>query len=174
MIEIRVHSRGGQGGVTFAQLLAKAAGYDGKYSQGFSVFGCERRGAPVKAFCRVSEKPMTIRSQVYEPDYVIVMDPSLMELPEVMEGLKENTLLVINSRQQENFKGRSVNYDATGIALKLLGKPIVNTAMLGAFAGATGLVSLESLLRAVGDSFPGGVGEANKELVKKSYEEVKK
>lgn len=172
MIEVRIHSRGGQGGVTFAQLLAKAAGYDGKYSQGFSAFGCERRGAPVRAFCRISESPITIRSQVYEPDHVIVLDPTLLGLPDVREGLKEDSLAIINSKNQENLDCKTINYDATSIALEVLGKDIVNTAMLGAFAGVTGIVSLESLIRAVGDVFPGNIGEANKELVKRAHKEV--
>lgn len=174
MIEIRLHGRGGQGAVTAATILARAAGYDDRYAQGFPAFGTERRGAPVKAFCRISDKPITIRSQVYEPDYVVVLDSSLLRLPEVTEGLKDNALLVINSKQQERIKNKSISYDATGIALEALGKPIVNTAMLGALAGASGLVSLESLLRAVGDVFPGKVGELNGGLVRRAYEGVKK
>ncbi len=175
MIEIRIHGRGGQGSVTAATILAKAAGYDDKYSQGYPAFGTERRGAPVRAFCRISEKPITIRSQVYEPDYAIVLDSTLLELPEVIEGLKEESIAVINSKQAVSLNpAKSVSYDATSIALEVLGKPIVNTAMLGAFAKVTGLVSLESLLRAVGDMFPGKLGETNKELVKRAYNEVKK
>lgn len=175
MIEIRLHGRGGQGSVTAATILAKAAGYDNKYAQGFPAFGTERRGAPVKAFCRISEEPITIRSQVYEPDFVVVLDSTLLGLTEVMEGLKGDSLAVINSKNPVKLNpGKSVNYDATSLALEVLGKPIVNTAMLGMFAGITGLVSLESLVRAVGDVFPGKMGEANKELVKKAYEEVKK
>lgn len=174
MIEIRLHGRGGQGSVTAATILAKAAGYDDKYAQAFPAFGTERRGAPVRAFCRISDKPITIRSQVYEPDFVVVLDSSLLGLPEVGEGLKEDSLAMINSKRQEKLGDRIVCYDATSLALEVLGKPIVNTAMLGALAKATGIVSLESLLKAVGDVFPGKVGEANKELVRKAYQEVKK
>ena len=97
LVEIRTHGRGGQGAVTAMELLAKAAGLDGKYAQAFPHFGVERRGAPVKAFCRISNSPITIRSQVYEPDYVMVLDPSLLELPEIREGLKESSIMVTNS-----------------------------------------------------------------------------
>jgi len=88
MVEIRFHGRGGQGAVTAASVLARAAGFDDKYAQGFPAFGVERRGAPVKAFCRISDKPINTRSQIYSPDIIIVLDQSLMHLPEITEGLK--------------------------------------------------------------------------------------
>ncbi len=173
MKEIRFHGRGGQGAVTAAEILAKAAGYDDKYSQGFPAFGVERRGAPVKAFCRISDKPITIRSQVYNPDYLIVLDDSLpTEI--VLEGLKENGVIVINTNKdfitEGNFK--VFKYDATSLALKILGKPIVNTAILGAFAKATNLVSLEGLLKAVEERFEGEAAELNKKLVEEAYKEM--
>lgn len=173
MIEIRLHGRGGQGAVTAATILARAAGYDDRYAQGFPAFGTERREAPVKAFCRISDKPITIRSQIYEPDYVIVLDSTLLGLPEVREGLKKGSIAIINSNGRESLGCRTISYDATSIALEALGKPIVNTAMLGALAGASGLVSLESLLRAVGDVFPGRVGELNRGLADRAYREAK-
>ena len=174
MIEIRTHGRGGQGAVTAMEILAKAAGLDSKYAQAFPSFGVERRGAPVKAFCRISDQPITIRSQVYEPDYVIILDPSLLELPEIKEGLKENSLIVINSNQKPDFTQKSHNYDATSLALEILGRDIVNTALLGVFARVTGTVSLESLLKIMDERFSGKVAELNKQLVERAYNETNK
>jgi pyruvate ferredoxin oxidoreductase gamma subunit len=173
MIEIRFHGRGGQGAVTSAIILAKAVGKEGKHSQAFSAFGPERRGAPVRAFCRISSSPITLRSQVYTPDYVIVLDPSLLNLPEVSEGLKEDSEIIINTDKPVNSPHSTHTYDATKLALGVLGKEIVNTAMLGVFAKATNLVRLESLLDALGEVFSGKVLESNRELVKKAYQEVK-
>jgi pyruvate ferredoxin oxidoreductase gamma subunit len=174
MIEIRFHGRGGQGAVTAAALLAKAAGYDNKFSQGFPAFGVERRGAPVKAFTRIYDQPITIRSQVYKPDYIIILDPSLATLPEVKEGLKPESVIVINAKElNPGFEQKTHFYDATSLALKILGRDIVNTAMLGVFAKATKLVSMESVQRAIDDAFEGKVGELNKDLVKQAYDETK-
>ncbi|MBM4066734.1 MAG: pyruvate ferredoxin oxidoreductase, partial [Planctomycetes bacterium] len=100
MIEIRVHGRGGQGSVTAAELLGFAAHSDGKYAQAFPSFGSERMGAPVQAFVRISDKPIRIRSQVYKPNYVIVQDPTLLEVINVLDGLHENGLLLINSKKK--------------------------------------------------------------------------
>ena len=175
MIEIRFHGRGGQGAVTAAALLAKAAGYDNKFSQGFPAFGVERRGAPVRAFTRISDDIITIRSQVYKPDYLIILDPSLSGLDEVNEGLKPDTVILVNGEiDTSGFEQNVYSYDATSLALKVLGKDIVNTAMLGVFAKATGLVSLESIQEAIGDIFGGKAGELNRELVKKAYDETRK
>jgi len=169
IIEIRFHGRGGQGAVTSAEILAKAAGLDNKFSQAFPNFGPERRGAPVKAYCRIDDQPITNRSHVYRPDYVVVMDPTLAELPEVSDGLKEGSKVLINSDGPIDVKGKSVEYDATGLAIRLLGKNIVNTAMLGALSKMTGLVSIGSLKKAVSDRFPGKVGEMNQKLVEEAY-----
>ncbi|MBW1840096.1 MAG: pyruvate ferredoxin oxidoreductase subunit gamma [Deltaproteobacteria bacterium] len=174
MIEIRFHGRGGQGAVTAAALLAKAAGNDDKFSQGFPAFGVERRGAPVKAFTRIDDKYITIRSQVYNPDYILVMDSSLMDLPEITEGLKEGSVAIINGKGGEgNLSQKAHYYDATSTALSVLGKDIVNTAILGVFAKVTGLVSLDSILKAIDDNFPEKLADKNKQLVKKAYEETK-
>lgn len=176
MIEIRVHGRGGQGAVSMVTILAKAVGHEGRYSQAFGAFGPERTGAPVKAFCRISENPITIRSQIYEPDYVIVLDPSLPKLPEVLEGVKPNTLIMVNSEEKMSMgvKNKAHFYDATSLALKVLGKNIVNTAMLGVFARVSGLVSLNSILSALDEVFEGKVAELNRKLVSETYKEVKK
>jgi len=168
MIEVRFHGRGGQGAVTAASLLAKAAGLDDKYAQGFPAFGVERRGAPVKAFTRISEKPITTRTHVYSPDYVVVLDSSLMELHEIFEGLKESSIIIVNSKEPQKAKNKTYNYDATSLALEILGKDIVNTAMLGVFAKVTKLVSLDSLLKVM-DEFPKKLAELNRKLVREAF-----
>jgi pyruvate ferredoxin oxidoreductase gamma subunit len=173
MLEIRIHGRGGQGAVTAASLLAMAAGHDGKYSQGFPAFGVERRGAPVRAFARISDSPITIRSQIYGPDYVIIMDPTLCELPEITEGIKPGTVIVMNSKVgYGKFRNKTYHYDATTLALEVLGRDIVNTAILGVFAKATGLVSLKGILEAIDRNFPDKLAEKNRELVSKAYGET--
>jgi pyruvate ferredoxin oxidoreductase gamma subunit len=173
MIEIRFHGRGGQGAVTAAEMLARAAGYDGKYVQAFPSFGPERRGAPVRAFCRIDSKPITIRSQVYEPDYIVVLEPSLVCI-DVREGMKKSSVLVVNSDKPVEVDGRKTFvFDATNLALKSIGKDIVNTAILGSFAKATGLVTLESLIKAVNEKFPGKLGELNVKMVRDAYEQTK-
>jgi pyruvate ferredoxin oxidoreductase gamma subunit len=170
MVEIRFHGRGGQGAVTAAAVLARAAGFDDKYAQGFPAFGVERRGAPVRAFCRISEKPINTRSQVYSPDYVLVLDESLVHLPEIADGLKPDSVIIVNGEQMKtSFKQKVHFYDATSLALKILGKDIVNTAMLGVFAKKTKLVSLDSILKAVGENFSGKVLELNTQLIKEAY-----
>ncbi len=169
-IEIRFHGRGGQGAVTSAELLAKAAAEEGRYVQAFPSFGPERGGAPVKAFCRLSDKPITLRSQVYEPDYVIILDSSLLDIPEVSEGIKEDTKFIINSNAKIIMKNKAYTFDATSHALKILGRNIVSTAMLGMFAKAAGIVSLDSILKIMDEKFEGKVAELNKQLVKEVYE----
>ena len=178
MIEIRWHGRGGQGGVTSAELLAKAAYYDGfKGVQAFPYFGAERRGAPVKAFTRISDKEINVRSQIYEPDIVAVLDPSIIDLIDVTEGLKENGKIIINidkSPDELNLDGHVFTYDGTGIALRygllVAGLPVVNTTMLGAFAKATGLVKLETVQDVIREKWPGKVGERNAEGAKEAYD----
>ncbi len=175
MIEIRFHGRGGQGAVTAAEILAKAAFEDGKYCQAFPFFGAERKGAPVMAFSRISDKPIRRRYQVYNPDYVVVLDNTLLEAVDVLSGLKSVGKVIINAKDQidlgENVD--SYNIDATGIALDILGVPIVNTVMLGAFASVTGEVSLDSVVKITKETFPGKIGEKNAEATKIAYEQIK-
>jgi pyruvate ferredoxin oxidoreductase gamma subunit len=174
MLEIRIHGRGGQGAVTAASLLSMAAGHDDKFSQGFPAFGVERRGAPIKAFARISDKPITIRSQVYSPDYVMIMDPTLCGLPEITEGIKPETVIIINGKGGEgSFKNKTYYYDATELALKVLGRNIVNTAILGVFAKATKLVTLEGILEAIDREFPEALAKKNKELIQQAFDKTK-
>ena len=178
MKEIRIHGRGGQGSVTAAELLAVAAFADGKFSQAFPAFGVERRGAPVQAFTRVSDETIRLRSQIYEPDYVIVQDPTLLEVVDVASGTKEGGVIIINTEYPPekfdlNTKAKIMTVDATRIALDVIGRPIVNTVLLGAFAGATGEIKPESIMEAVKERFPGKVGDKNAEAIKKAYDMIK-
>ena len=174
MKEVRIHGRGGQGSVTAAELLAVAAFEDGKYSQAFPFFGVERRGAPVTAFTRLSDKKIRLRSQIYEPDYVIVQDATLITAVDVTAGLKANGIVIVNSERAADDVGidnqvdvRTI--DATGIALEIIGRPIVNTTLLGAFAGATGEIGIDSINKSVLARFPGKIGDLNVQAAEKAY-----
>jgi len=174
MIEIRLHGRGGQGTVTAAELLAVAAFDDGKEAQAFPAFGVERRGAPVMAFCRISDGPIRLRTQIYDPDYVIVQDPTLMDSVNVLAGLKPDGTVLINSEHTSedlklNTKARVVAFPATQIALEELGRPIMNTVLLGAFAGLSGMISLEAIERSIRHRFPGELGEKNIKAAERAY-----
>ncbi|WP_148688374.1 MULTISPECIES: pyruvate ferredoxin oxidoreductase subunit gamma [unclassified Methanopyrus] len=179
MIEIRIHGRGGQGAVTAAEILAIAAKEDGKYSQAFPFFGVERRGAPVTAFARIDDEFIKIRSQIYEPDHVIVLDSSLLAVVDVTEGLSEDGLIVINSREEsdevaEEFEDFDVYVvDATQIALDELGIPIVNTAMVGAYLKASDVLTLDAVKEAIHARFSGEIAEKNVRVVERAYREVK-
>ena len=172
MIEIRFHGRGGQGSVTAAEILAKAAFKDGKYVQAFPFFFFFFRGAPVMAFTRIDEKPIDLRYQIYNPDYVLVLDDGLMNVVDVFSGIKDNTEVIINIPEEYKGTGEHNIYsiDATGIALDLLGRNIVNTIILGYFAKKTQAVSIESLVEVIKETFPGKIGELNAEATKKAYE----
>lgn len=176
MIEIRFHGRGGQGVVTAAEILAKAAFEDGKYCQAFPFFGAERKGAPIVAFSRINDKPIRKRYQIYNPDYVIVLDDALLKAVDVLSGLKEGGKVIINTKEDVTLGDNidSYNIDATGIALDILGVPIVNTVMLGAFASATGEITLDSILKITKETFPGKIGEKNAEAAKIAFEQIKK
>jgi len=175
MLEIRFHGRGGQGSVTAAEVLAMAAFKDGKYSQAFPIFGVERRGAPIQAFCRIDERLIRLRCQIYEPNIVVIQDATLISDVDVTAGLKEEGIVLINSaRAPEKFKlGGAIvkTVDATRLALETLGRPIVNTVMLGALA-KLGIVSLSSIVEVIGMRFKGKLGEKNVTAVKRAFEEL--
>lgn len=161
MYEVRFHGRGGQGAVTAANILAVAAFKEGNYSQSFPFFGVERRGAPVRAFTRIDSKPINIRMYVYNPDAVVVLDPSLLDVVNVTEGLKENGIIVINTSKKPDefdFGYRVATVDATAIALSHhLGSsaaPIVNTSILGAYSKAVGNVGIDSVKEAIMERAP--------------------
>jgi pyruvate ferredoxin oxidoreductase gamma subunit len=178
MIEVRIHGRGGQGAVTSAELMALAAIDEGKYAQAFPSFGPERRGAPVVAFLRVSEDQIRVRSKVYQPDVVLVLDPTLLDIVDVSTGLKPKGTVIINSaknaeqlQKQYGFKGRLATVDATKIALEEMKVPITNTTMVGALIRATGLIGLESIDQPLRNRF-GKIAERNKKAMQRAFEET--
>ncbi len=186
MIEIRIHGRGGQGSVVASKILADAAFRDGMYVQSFPQYGVERRGAPVTAFNRMgSPDEIFVRSQIYEPDHVVVLDPTLLLTVDVLKGLKKGGWVIINSpRDPEDFY-KDFNFprdykvatvDASDIAVKWgLGsktQPIVNTAILGALSKVTGIVTLESLKEAIKENAP-VKKEENVNAAVEAYESVK-
>ena len=180
MIEIRLHGRGGQGGVTSAELIAVAAIHQGKYAQAFPSFGPERRGAPVQAFARISDTRIRTREKIYHPDVVLVLDASLPKIVKVTAGLKEGGIVILNSSHSEKevremlggYKGRLAMVDATKIALEELGLPITNTTMLGAFIKATGLVEPSFMEEALRERF-GRLAEKNIKAFRRAIEETK-
>jgi pyruvate ferredoxin oxidoreductase gamma subunit len=183
MKQIRWHGRGGNGAFTAARLLGVAASvYEGKSAQAFPSFGPERRGAPVLGFTRIAEKTITDHSQVYECDCVIVLDETLCEVANVAAGLKPDGVLVINTRKSADAIAHDIGFDdpsrivvidATDIALELLGNPIVNTIMLGAAVGATGMVSMESVEAAIDEVMGRNLREKNKKAAREAYKRVK-
>ena len=177
MKEIRIHGRGGQGSVVTAELFAMAIFYSGKYSLAFPYLGGggERRGAPVQAFVRMDVKPIRLRSKVHHPDYVIVQDFSLTELVDVTAGLKSGGLLLINTEQEpEKLTGfRDYNVrtvPASKIALEILGAPIMNTAIMGAFAAITGDIDIDSIKKAIHEKFSGPIADKNAAAAQKAYD----
>jgi 2-oxoacid:acceptor oxidoreductase gamma subunit (pyruvate/2-ketoisovalerate family) len=160
--------------------LARAVFVEGKWVQAFPYFGAERRGAPVKAFARISDEPLLVHSQVYNPDYVIVLDPLIHRVVNVVEGLKANGMVIMNTTKNPgklDLKGvRIGTVDATGIALELnllvAGLPVVNTSILGAFAKATGEVKLASVLKAIKETWSGSAGDKNAEAAQLAYERL--
>jgi len=181
ILEVRWHGRGGQGAWTASELLARAAINEGKYIQSFPEFGPERMGAPVRAFTRISDEPIQTHCAVYNPDVVAVLDPSLIRTVPVTEGLNDEGILIVNSKETpaqmramfKIEKRRIWTVPATEIALKILNRPITNTAMLGAVARVTGIIRLESVEKVVSDRFKGTIVEKNLGVIKEAYKEVK-
>jgi pyruvate ferredoxin oxidoreductase gamma subunit len=179
LVEIRWHGRGGQGAVTSAELLAKAAISEGKFAQAFPAFGPERRGAPVVAFNRISgQKPIRVRAGIEAPNIVVVLDATVLSVVNVTEGLKNGGVVVVNSKKtaaelKTDFNGnwRLAVIDATRIARETLGVPIVNTTMLGALIKASGVVKAESLVEPLQERF-GRIAERNVNAMKRAVEET--
>ncbi len=161
LIEIRWHGRGGQGAKTASLLLADAAFNTGKYIQGFPEYGPERMGAPITAYNRISSNPITIHSNIYEPDYVVVVDDTLLECVDVTAGLKETGAIIINTTKSEEhlktalkgYKGNIYTIDARKISEEALGKYFPNTPMLAAIVKVSGIMTDEALLEDMKGSF---------------------
>jgi pyruvate ferredoxin oxidoreductase gamma subunit len=183
MFQVRIHGRGGQGVVTGAEMLSIAAFLEGRHAQAFPSFGSERTGAPVVAFCRIADKEIRLREPILEPDCLIVQDPTLFKAIDVFSGMRPGGYLLVNTNktfadlhiQQAADKlpsGHAVTVPATELALKHIGKPVPNAALLGAFAALVQLIRLGSVKRAIEETFPGKVGAANIAAATEAYEFV--
>ncbi len=182
LVEICFHGRGGQGSVTAANLLVAAALDDGNLGvQAFPFFGAERRGAPVRAFARISDEEINLRSEVYNPDIVIVLDESIMDMVNVLKGLKKGGKILINTRKRPSDFPFSKDYtvatvDATGIALKndilVGGIPVVNTPILGAIPKILDRVTLESIQKNIRIRWKGDQSDKNVKATKESFDQV--
>lgn len=180
MKEIRWHGRGGQGGFTAARLLGMAAAQcDNCYAQAFPSFGPERRGAPVLGFTRIDDAPIRDHSKIYECDYVVVLDASLLEAVDVREGMKPGGVLLVNSacRLPDDYYSpdyKTFTVDATSDALEILGQAVTNTSMFGALVAASELVPLEAALAAVDEVMAPDLREKNKKVLHATYMQLKK
>lgn len=158
MEQIRIHGRGGQGVVTAAELIALAAFYEGKQAQSFPNFGVERTGAPIQSYARISDQAIITREQIYSPTILVIQDATLLDSVDVLSGADKNTRVIINAGENRwlnlNIPTKNIYLSpATEIALHIFGKNIVNTVILGALAKFTGLISLESLKKAIAEKF---------------------
>jgi pyruvate ferredoxin oxidoreductase gamma subunit len=179
LTEIRWHGRGGQGAVTSAEMVAQAAIAEGRYGQAFPSFGPERRGAPVLSFLRVSnDKPIRIRAEIITPDHVVVLDPGLLKIANVVAGLRPNGILILNTmkdaaklRADFGFTCRLATVDANTIAREELGVLITNTTMVGALLRATGVVDVESVVEPLQKRF-GRIADKNIAAMKRAFAET--
>lgn len=184
MFEVRLHGRGGQGVVTAAELLSVAAFDEGRHAQAFPSFGSERTGAPVASFCRIADADIRLREPIVDPDALIIQDPTLFHSVDVFSGLKPHGYLLINSTKTLSELGITEITDAlpeghvrcvqaTEIAMRHIGRPLPNAALLGAFSAITGVVGLEAVLKAIRERFAGTVGAANVAAAKDAFVAVK-
>lgn len=172
VFEVRIHGRGGQGVVTAAELLSVAAFLEDKYAQAFPTFGSERTGAPVVSFCRIDERPIRLREPIVAPDALIVQDPTLIHQVDLFAGVGSDAYVLVNTTRSlaelglEDLKkrldpARILTVPASEFARKHVGRPLPNAALLGAFAGLCGVVSLASVHAAIGRRFPGETAKRN-------------
>ena len=185
MFQIRIHGRGGQGVVTGAEMLSIAAFEQGRHAQAFPSFGSERTGAPVVAFCRIADREIRLREPVMAPDALIIQDPTLLHQVDVFQGLKPEGYVLINSTRsfdelgvgefaQRFCRERLCNVPASEIALRHVGRPLPNAALLGGFAAISGLITLDAVAHAIRDKFAGKVAEGNVAAATEAYEYVTK
>jgi len=177
--EVRWHGRGGQGAVLGASILGSAAAlYEGKYAVSFPSFGAERRGAPVQAFTRIADHVIRTRSQIYHPTRIIVLDDTLLDVVNITDGAQAGATVLINTRKPASELAipaglNVIPLDASAIAQEIIGVAIVNTTMLGALAGATNLVGLDAIKKAIADALPEKIAERNITAAEAAYREVK-
>jgi pyruvate ferredoxin oxidoreductase gamma subunit len=182
VFQIRIHGRGGQGVVTGAEMLSIAAFLEGHHAQAFPSFGSERTGAPVVAFCRIDDKTIRLREPVMEPNAVIIQDPTLLHQIDVLGGLERNGYILINSHtpfeqlhlvsDAELNRERMVSVPATELALKHVGRAVPNVPLLGAFAAASGLITLDTVCAAIREKFSGKVADGNVAAATEAFELV--
>jgi len=185
MFQVRIHGRGGQGVVSGAEMLSVAAFLEGRYAQAFPSFGSERMGAPVMAFCRIDDREIRLREPVVTPDALIIQDPTLLHQVDLFNGLQPGGYILINStrslaelgigelsRNVARYRVRTV--PATEIALKHVGRPLPNAALLGGFAAISGQVQLKSVAAAIREKFPRAVAEPNVAAAEEAYALVSK
>ena len=172
MFQVRIHGRGGQGVVTAAEMLSIAAFEEGRHAQAFPSFGSERTGAPVVAFCRIADIEIRLREPIMEPDALIIQDPTLLHQVDVFAGLKPDGYILINTNRsfeelglgefvRDRRRARLFTVSATELALKHVGRPVPNVPLLGGFAAASGLIRLDSVIKAINDKFSGKVAAGN-------------
>ncbi len=183
MFQVRLHGRGGQGVVTAAEMLSVAAFLEGRHAQAFPSFGSERMGAPVVSFCRIDDKPIRLREPILEPDAVIVQDVTLLGAVPVFNGLSPKGYVLVNSAKTLQELGLADALaklpaghvrvvPATELAVRHVGRPVPNAALLGAFAGVTGLLHFASVEAAIREKFKGAVGDGNVTAAKAAFDDV--
>lgn len=177
MIGVRVHGRGGQGAVTFAHILSVAATFEGKYGQSSQAPTIERRGAPTQGYARIGHKKIAERGLIAHPDYVVVIDSTIIPGVDVETGMSENGMIVANALKKLELRHNCIFFDATSIALDIFKRPVTNTVMLGGFVAATELVTLDSVKEGVRFMFRNKMDDhtidLNIEAISRAYEEVK-
>jgi pyruvate ferredoxin oxidoreductase gamma subunit len=183
MFEVRIHGRGGQGVVTAAEMLSVAAFLEGRHAQAFPSFGSERMGAPVVAYCRISDKEIRLREPVLKPNALIVQDPTLLNQVDVFSGLDRDGYMLINTTRSFDELGigdfisdfmpeHLCTVPATELALEHVGRPVPNAALLGGFAAISGRISIDSVCAAIRERFGGRVGEGNARAATEAYQHV--
>ena len=184
MFQVRIHGRGGQGVVTGAEMLSIAAFSGGKHAQAFPSFGSERTGAPVVAFCRIDDHPIRLREPIMAPDALIIQDPTLLHQVDVFSGLKGDGYILINTAKSFDQLGlgdfakgfrpeRLLTVPATELALKHVGRPVPNAALLGAFAALGGVISIEAVEAAIGEKFKAAVAAGNVAAAREAFRIVR-
>ena len=185
MFQIRIHGRGGQGVVTATEMLSVAAFEEGRHAQAFPSFGSERTGAPVVAFCRIDDKEIRLREPIMEPDALIIQDPTLLHQIDVFAGLKPDGYVLLNTHHsfealglgdfvKERDPARLCTLPATQLGLKHVGRPIPNVPLIAGFAALSGIIKLESVIKAINEKFSGKVAEGNIAAATEAYQLVKK
>ena len=183
MIQVRIHGRGGQGVVTGAEMLSVAAFLEGRHAQAFPSFGSERTGAPVMAFCRIDDKEIRVREPVMEPDCIIVQDPTLLHQVNLFQGLRPNGYVLINTSRAIEALGIAdiaahyphqhlLTVPASELAMKHVGRPLPNAALLGGFAAFAGRIHIESIAAAIAEKFSGKIAKSNIAAAEEAYDWV--